>query len=160
MAQVVNEREFKESLGRFPTGVSVISTVFNREPFGFTANSFASVSLKPPMVSFCLDSKAGSLKAFLQSDVFAVSILAENQEELSRHFSSGKHDKFSNTNYDLGAVTNCPLIHGAICYIECTKIHEFKGGDHIIFVGEVISTDIKNDFSPLVYFSHKYCGLK
>ncbi|RYE06393.1 MAG: flavin reductase [Rickettsiaceae bacterium] len=160
MAKVINEKEFKESLSRFPTGVSVVTTISGAKLVGFTANSFTSVSLIPPMVSFCLDNQAGCMDHFSNSDVFAVSILAANQEEISKHFSSGQQNKFTNINYEIGTDTRCPLIGGAICYIECSKVHEFAGGDHTIFLGKVISTKINNNLNPLIYFAHKYFKLE
>lgn len=159
MARVVDSEQFKASMGKLPTGVTVISTVLSNELFGFTANSFTSVSLKPPLVSFCLNKAAGSLEAFRKSSNFAVSVLAENQSVLAKHFSTGQSDKFHNQDYQLGSVSNCPLINGAICWIECEKVSEYNGGDHIIFIGKVIKVKINNNLKPLIYFARGYRNL-
>nr|WP_253308092.1 flavin reductase family protein [Rickettsia endosymbiont of Ceutorhynchus assimilis] len=160
MASTVKNDEFKNAMSRFPTGVTVITTSYNNELFGFTANSFTSVSLTPPLVSFCLDEKAFSIGGFSNSDKFAVSILAEDQSDLSKHFSKHNLDKFLNISYELGQYTACPLINGAICHIECRKVASYKAGNHIIFIGEVINTAIKHNSKPLLYFLKSYQELK
>jgi flavin reductase (DIM6/NTAB) family NADH-FMN oxidoreductase RutF len=160
MARVVNAREFKESLSKLATGVSIIATKSEDKFFGFTASSLASVSLEPPLISFCLNKNAASLSAFAKCDVFSVSILAENQEEISRHFASHLDDKFAGIKYHLGATYDCPLIEHAICWLECEKVQEFSTGDHIIFIGVVKTSKINNDLNPLVYYARNYRHLK
>ncbi len=95
MASTVNSERFKQALSTLPTGVTIITTLYNNKLFGFTADSFTSVSLLPPLVSFCLDKQAFSMSAFTSSKYFAVSILAEDQEDISRHFSKFNTDKFA-----------------------------------------------------------------
>jgi len=160
MASGVNEHEFKESLSKLAAGVSIISTKFEGRLFGFTASSLTSVSLSPPLVSFCLNKDATCLGAFTSSNVFSVSILAENQEDISRHFAKHMDDKFSNAQYHLGAATGCPLMEKAICWLECGKVQEFTAGDHIIFIGEVKTTKINHNQNPLIYCARSYCKVK
>ncbi|MCC8369065.1 MAG: flavin reductase family protein [Rickettsia endosymbiont of Oxypoda opaca] len=160
MASTVKNDEFKNAMSRFPTGVTVITTSYNNKFFGFTANSFTSVSLTPPLVSFCLDEKAFSVDGFSNSDKFAISILAENQADISKHFSKHQLNKFLNISYTQGEYTGCPLIDEAICHVECRKVTSYNVGDHIIFIGEVINTAIKNDSNPLLYFLKSYQELK
>ncbi|MDR0296393.1 MAG: flavin reductase family protein [Rickettsia sp.] len=160
MASIVNSEQFKQALSTWSTGVTIITTLYNNKLFGFTANSFTSVSLLPPLVSFCLDKKSFSISAFAGSEYFAVSILAENQEDISRHFSKFNTDKFSDITYDLGQITNCPLIEGAICHIECNKFNQYEAGDHVIFIGKVISTMVNSNLKPLVHCLRQYRGLK
>lgn len=156
----MNSQRFKESLSRLPTGVSIITTQYQNKLYGFTANSFTSVSLNPPLVSFCLDKSAKSMTAFRCSKIFAVSILAENQESLSRHFAKGSDHKFLSVDYQIGQLSKCPLINGAICWIECEITYQHEGGDHIIFIGEVKVSTINNNSNPLVYFAHQYRQIK
>ncbi|MFY9589412.1 flavin reductase family protein [Rickettsia endosymbiont of Halotydeus destructor] len=160
MVSTIKEEAFKKAMSRFPTGVTVITTSYDSKLFGFTANSFTSVSLKPSLVSFCLDEKAFSIDGFNNSDKFAVSILAENQIDISKHFSRHQSDKFLNISYTQGEYSECPLIDGATCHIECQKVTSYNAGDHIIFIGEVIHTAIKNDSNPLLYFLKSYKELK
>ncbi len=155
----MNESEFKESLSKLSAGVSIIATRCQGKLFGFTASSLVSVSLAPPLVSFCLNKDATSFNAFASSDVFSASILAEDQVELSRHFARHIDDKFLKVDYQIGA-NGCPLIENAICLLECEKVQEFSAGDHIIFIGEVKSTKINNDSSPLIYYARNYRHLK
>ncbi|WPY01371.1 Flavin reductase family domain protein [Candidatus Trichorickettsia mobilis] len=147
-------------MGCLPTGITVVSTNYERQLLGFTANSFTSVSLSPPLILFCLNKNAGSIAAFQSSSVFAISILAANQVEISKHFSTSQPNKFSSINYQIGKITSCPLIIDAVCWVECKKYQEYEGGDHLIFVGEVLNTTINNDRQPLVYFSRNYRELK
>ncbi len=160
MASIVNSKQFKQALSTLATGVTVITTLYNNKLFGFTADSFTSVSLLPPLVSFCLDKKSFSISAFAGSECFAVSILAENQEDISRHFSKFNTDKFAGISYDLGQITNCPLIEGAVCHIECNKFSQYEAGDHVILIGEVISTMVNSNVKPLVHCLRQYRGLK
>lgn len=156
----MNEREFKGALSKLATGVSVIATTAQHKLFGFTASSLTSVSLKPPLVSFCLNKNATSLSAFNSSKIFSVSILAEKQHEISKHFSSHLEDKFAHYDYHLGAFSNCPLIEGAITWLECEKVQEFVVGDHIIFIGEVKTAKVSDDLNPLIYYARNYRRLE
>jgi flavin reductase (DIM6/NTAB) family NADH-FMN oxidoreductase RutF len=156
----VNESDFKKSLSKLAAGVSVIATNDQDRLFGFTASSLTSVSLKPPLVSFCLNKDATSLSAFNSSKFFSVSILAEKHEEISKHFANHLEDKFAQFDYHLGAFSNCPLIEGAITWLECEKVQEFVVGDHIIFIGEVKTAEVNNDLNPLIYYARNYRRLK
>ncbi|WP_341757113.1 MULTISPECIES: flavin reductase family protein [unclassified Candidatus Tisiphia] len=160
MASIVNSEQFKQALSTLPTGVTIITTLYNSKLFGFTASSFTSVSLLPPLVSFCLDKHSFSISAFASSECFAVSILAENQEDISRHFSKFSTDKFAGISYDLGQTSNCPLIKGAVCHIECNKFSQYEVGDHVILIGQVINTIVNSNVKPLVHCLRQYRGLK
>ena len=152
----MDSKQFKASMGCFPTGITIISTTYEKQLFGFTANSFTSVSLSPPLILFCLNKSAGSIDAFKKSTVFAISVLSIEQVEISKHFSTSRPNKFQNVKYQTGNLSNCPLITDAICWFECTKYQEYEGGDHLIFVGEVQSATINNNHKPLVYFARNY----
>lgn len=148
--------EFKKAVGKFPTGVTVISTNHGGKLWGFTANSFVSVSLDPQLVSFSLSKKAGSFEAFSSAEYFAVNILASDQAEISKHFAHKSADKFANARYKLSAEKALPLIEGAVCYIQCSKFKQFECGDHFMFIGEVIKAETDEAKSPLVYFAKSY----
>jgi flavin reductase (DIM6/NTAB) family NADH-FMN oxidoreductase RutF len=152
--------EFKASVGKYPTGVTVISTKHQNLLYGFTANSFTSVSLFPQLISFCLNKTSGSLSAFKSEEYFGISILASDQSSTSLHFASRINDKFNNVNYSLGKLSGCPLIEESICWIECSKYRQLECGDHYIFIGEVLGAKILNDKSPLLYFSKSYQEIK
>ena len=152
----MHNEEFKEAVGKFPTGITVISTSYDGKLWGFTANSFVSVSLTPPLVSFCLNKESGSFKAFNETEHFAINILASEQVGTSKHFAHKGVDKFLNIQHEISDLFGDPLISGAVCSIECTKYKQFECGDHLIFVGEVIKTKIDQSKSPLLYFAKSY----
>ncbi|HJD61154.1 MAG TPA: flavin reductase family protein [Rickettsia endosymbiont of Columbicola hoogstraali] len=159
MAGTVTENQFKDAMSCFPAGVTIITTNLNNKFFGFTATSITSVSLKPPLVLFCLNKNSFSIKGFENSSKFAISILADNQVDILEHFAKSHTDKFTAISYELGPATSCPLINGAICHIECLKHATYGGGDHVIFIGKVINTAIKNDSKPLIYHHKSYIKL-
>ncbi len=152
--------EFKVAVGKFPTGVTVISAAHNNQLWGFTANSFTSVSLEPRLISFCLNKQAGSFKVFEVAEYFAVSILASDQANLSTHFASRKTDKFDSIDHNIGEYSKAPLLNGSVAFVECKKYDQFECGDHDIFIGEVGRTYIDDTKSPLLYFAKSYTEVK
>lgn len=150
--------DFKHAAGKFPTGVCIITTLYQNQPFGFTANSFTSVSLSPSLISFCLDKKAFSLKAFEHSEYFIVNILAENQFAVANKFARSGVEKFVGTDY---AVNNrqIPIISDSISYLECKNYKNIDCGDHIIFIGLVEKVSIDDSKKPLLYYGKEYKGL-
>lgn len=152
--------DFKKAVGKFPTGVCVITTSFNDILWGFTANSFVSVSLAPPLVSFCLNKEAGSFKAFVGSKHFAVNILASDQQEIAKQFSHSLSNKFVNVDYKLSEELQTPLISGVTSLIECKKFKEFECGDHFIFISEVVRINVDESKAPLLYFAKSYREMK
>jgi len=155
----VQNEEFKKAVGCFPTGVAVITTSNADKLWGFTANSFASVSLDPPLISFCLNKESASFTAFDNATTFAISVLSSDQSEISKHFAQKRMDKFANIDYKIGNFSKSPLITGAKCFLECKKYDQFECGDHYIFVGKVMSTNINEEKSPIVYFAKTYSSL-
>jgi flavin reductase (DIM6/NTAB) family NADH-FMN oxidoreductase RutF len=152
----VQIEEFKKAVGKFPTGVTVISTNHGGKLWGFTANSFVSVSLDPQLISFSLSKKAGSFSAFSNAEYFLVNILASDQAEISKHFAHKSDDKFANIDYRLSSGKSLPLINGSVCYIECSKFKQLECGDHVMFIGEVLKAETDEEKSPLVYFAKTY----
>lgn len=128
----------RRALGSFTTGVTVV-TASGREAgdVGLTANSFNSVSLDPPMVLWSLAKSAGSLPVFTSAEYFAVHILSEDQQELSNRFAKRGIDKFSGVEVERGP-DDIPLITDCTARFVCRTTYQYEGGDHIIFVGEVI----------------------
>ena len=156
----MDNEEFKGAVGKFPTGVTVVSASYDGKLWGFTANSFTSVSLSPPLISFCLNKESGSFEAFSSAPCFAVNILSGKQADIAQQFSHRGLDKFANVEYRLGTFADSPLILGAICSIECKKYEQFKCGDHLIIIGEVMQTTINNKLSPLLYYAKSYLEIK
>lgn len=135
-------------------GVTVVTTRFEGAPSGMTATSFTSVSLDPMLVQVSLDRDSRTHDAIQGSGRFAVNILAADQEDIARHFSTAGVDRFQVCELRDGA-TGMPLIVGAIGHLECSVVDQTEGGDHTIFIGEVIEVD-KEDRPPLLYFQGEY----
>jgi flavin reductase (DIM6/NTAB) family NADH-FMN oxidoreductase RutF len=142
---------FKQIMGSYPTGVTVITTTDSEgTPCGLTVNSFASVSLDPLLVLWCLDKRSGSLETFQQSEGFAVHILAADQSELCWAFAGKDPDRFSKADWSLSK-NNLPVISNSLGVMECKKVQTVDAGDHLIFIGQIIDID-KQDKEPMLYF--------
>ncbi|MEZ5923678.1 MAG: flavin reductase family protein [Hyphomicrobiaceae bacterium] len=151
-----SDREFRAALGCFATGITIITSVGPRqELLGNTVNSFTSVSLDPPLILWCMGRHALSLKSYLSTDQFVVNILAEDQIALSARFARSKEDKWAGVAYETG-VLGCPVLTGAAAYFECKTRHTYMGGDHVIFVGEVVAAAFDHERTPLAFHQGKY----
>ena len=149
-------REFREALGCYPTGVTIVTAVGpRREIIGITANSFSSVSLDPPLVLFSIDRQAHSARAFLQTQHFAVNVLRENQEALSDQFAKALGEKWQGVDY-ITWDSGCPILKDALACFECKIRHTYEGGDHVILVGEVRKIIADPKGAPLLYSRGKY----
>jgi 3-hydroxy-9,10-secoandrosta-1,3,5(10)-triene-9,17-dione monooxygenase reductase component len=147
--------EFRKALGSFATGVTIITTrTADGEPLGLTVNSFNSVSLNPPLVLWSLANTSMSLSAFTSATNWAVHVLAADQEELSGRFARRGEDKFAGLDTEEGA-GGIPLLRGCTARFQCRTAFQYEGGDHMIFVGEVLSFD-RNETSPLVFHGGRY----
>ncbi|MEM7171857.1 MAG: flavin reductase [Pseudomonadota bacterium] len=145
----------RQAFGCFVTGVTVVTTK-NQEgsPRGFTANSFTSVSLDPPLILVCIGKNAGSYPVFQTCDFFAVNILAESQKETSGIFASKVEDRFAKVDWFCQA-SGAPLLKGALSWLECRTEERIESGDHLILIGRVINFQSGND-RPLGYFRGSY----
>lgn len=145
--------QFKSAMGRFGTGITVITgRATDGSFFGFTANSFTSLSLEPPLVLFCLKSSSPLFPLFSKSPDFAVNILGSEQRELSGLFAQSGGDKFRELPLRHGLI-GAPLLKGCLANLECGTREILPGGDHGIFVGEVKEVHLGKG-EPLLY----YCG--
>ncbi|MEE9434852.1 MAG: flavin reductase family protein [Sphingorhabdus sp.] len=153
--ELLNSDEYRAALGSFATGVTIVTTLQEPGmPVGVTASSFSSVSLNPPLVLWSLAKKSRSLAAFSDSGHFAVHILSYLQEELSNSFAQSGNDKFGGVDWRDGRLGS-PVFEEFAAKFECRTVHQYEGGDHIIFVGEVIDFE-RRDHAPLVYHGGGY----
>jgi flavin reductase (DIM6/NTAB) family NADH-FMN oxidoreductase RutF len=141
---------FRQVMGQFATGVTVVTTATSAGLSGLTVNSFASVSLEPPLVLICIDLHSQTLPFLRTSGYFAVNFLTNEQENLSRCFaitSAERHEHFCHAPYHLAA-TGSPILDGALAFVDARIVAEYPGGDHAIFLGEVqaMGTDGKAQF--------------
>ena len=151
----MNQDDFKTALGQFASGVTIITALDPAgDPVGLTATSFASLSLDPPLVLFCLANSASCFDAFERAEAFAVNILAHGQDELSNRFASRGEDKFRDAGTDRGSLGS-PYLDGALVRMECSIQNRHPGGDHVIYIGQVEQVEL-GDGAPLLYFQGKY----
>jgi flavin reductase (DIM6/NTAB) family NADH-FMN oxidoreductase RutF len=147
--------EFRRALAQFATGITVITALDGQgAPYGVTATSFASLSLDPPLIQWSLKTAAWSFPIFSHARHFAVNILAEDQETVSRTFSSPDVDRFAVTPHEIG-LHGLPLISGCAAWLECETESQLRGGDHTIFVGRVRRTCVA-DRPPLLHWRGAY----
>ena len=136
---VVDPRQLRNALGRFTTGVTIVTCCDAAGGFvGLTANSFNSLSLDPPLVLWSLRTASPSLAAFRAAPRFAVNVLAESQLELSRRFASRSEDRFAEGSWALG-VHGAPVLAGCAAVFECKSVSHQLAGDHHLFIGQVLA---------------------
>lgn len=155
LGPIRDSRDFRDALGCFPTGVAVVTAPDRAGGYvGVTANSFNSVSLDPPLVLWSLAKAARSRKAFIEAGWFAINILCAAQVDLSRRFARRDLDKFAGveTVRGLGGVA---LLPGSAARFQCRTYAVYEGGDHEIFVGEVVDFDYSGR-PPLVFHRGDY----
>ncbi|MEW6130046.1 MAG: flavin reductase family protein [Acidobacteriota bacterium] len=152
----VNNEEFRAALGRFASGVTIVTTKDKENGLhGLTVSAFASVSLNPPLILVCIDNRSSSLEHLAEGCFFAVNILDESQQALSNRFASKDPNRFEGTNFTFGETSQTPLLEGALAYLECKVAYNYPGGDHTIIVGEVEAVAVGNQ-NPLLYYHGGY----
>ena len=157
-ASEIDPAEFRQLLGRFATGVTILTTkTTDRQPLGMTANSLASVSLHPPLISVCVDHEAEMHDVILKAPEFVVNVLASPQEALARRFSDKHEDRFEGIGYHLSP-EGLILLDGALAHIVCERQATYPAGDHTIVLGRVIG-GATNEGHPLLFYRGGYAAL-
>ncbi|MGH2587312.1 MAG: flavin reductase family protein [Dehalococcoidia bacterium] len=147
---------FRNAMASFASGVTVVTTVDEDGTlWGFTASAFSSLSLDPPLILVCLEKRADSHPAFERADHFAVSILAEHQQDTAMRFATRGIDKFGGIETLQGDATGHPLVPEAMAHIECRIVERLPGGDHTILIGEVL-TARTDDRPPLLHYNRRF----
>lgn len=155
-----DERRLRDAFGAYPTGVAVVTADTEAgELIGVTVGSFTSVSLDPALVSFSLAKRLFSAGRLLEASRFAINVLGEDQEHVSRTFSRGGPDKWADIEPVRGR-TGCPIIEGSLAAFECAHYAHYDGGDHVIILGRVLDFDVTLCSGPLLFFQGKYHGLQ
>ena len=153
--QTIDQRNLRDALGLFATGVTIVTTrTKSGDPEGLTVNSFNSLSLDPPMILWSLWKDTPNVAIFLESEKFAINILSSEQKHLSDLFSSSLGDRFSDVGLQTGA-SGIPLLRSCLAYFECSKAACHDGGDHFIFVGNVDHFQFVEG-QPLIFFGGRY----
>jgi flavin reductase (DIM6/NTAB) family NADH-FMN oxidoreductase RutF len=147
--------EFRAALGRFASGITVVTTKdANGRFFGITVSAFCSVSLEPRLILVCIDKNTGSHHALEETHAFVVNILRDDQGHLSDRFAAFLPDKFDAVKFRLG-LNGLPILEDVLANLECRLVNSYDGGDHTIFVGEVAEATI-NDGKPLLHWRGDY----
>ena len=153
----LDPRDFRDAMGRFATGVTIVSTVGpDGTGLGVTVNSFKSVSLDPPLVLFSLSRDASCFEEYVSAGKFAVNVLGQDHVAISAKFATPGESRWNGVAHETGE-TGCPVLPGAIAVFECTTETIHDGGDHVIFIGRVVRADYADGGEPLLYFRSRYC---
>ncbi|MDO8502574.1 MAG: flavin reductase family protein [Gemmatimonadaceae bacterium] len=155
----VDQDSFRSVLGRFATGVTVVTTVdASGRDVGMTVSAFASVSLNPPLVLICVDHAASIYDVLSKASHFIVNILSEGQEALARRFAESGQNRFDGIGYDRGQ-TGAAILDEVLGYIECKVVTRREAGDHDILTGAV-EVAVANEGKPLLYYRGGYAQLE
>jgi flavin reductase len=152
--------DFRNALGVFATGVTVITSRGEEHAYGMTANAFSSLSLDPPLILVCVISGTTGAETIEKNGSFAVNILAADQEQISRYFSWRDRPRgaeaFDEIPHGVSA-TGCPIIEGSAGYLDCRLAASHEAGDHMIYIGEVLALGHDGDVEPLLFHGGSYC---
>jgi flavin reductase len=152
---VLDGETLRSVFGRFATGVTVVATGGD-SPRGMTANSFTSVSVRPPLVLVCVNRSASIHQAVLEQGSFAVSILSAHQEHVARYFADHSRPRgaaeFGSVDWSPAPGTGSPVLDGALAWLDCALAASYDGGDHAIFLGEVLASGWEPEHDALLFF--------
>lgn len=158
-ASAIEPRGFRDTMGAFVTGVTVVTTAVDDELYGMTVSAFSSLSLDPLLALVCLSNGSRGRQLIERSKVFSVNVLAADQAHLSRFFASRERpsgpNAFAGVPFVWG-VTGCPVLRGAAAYIDCTVVEITEAGDHSIVIGEVVGLGSRPDAAPLLFHRGHY----
>jgi flavin reductase (DIM6/NTAB) family NADH-FMN oxidoreductase RutF len=157
----VDPLEYRSVIGHFATGVTVITTAAGEEMQGMTANAITSLSLDPTMILVCVEKTTHTHGVLERSGVFAVNILASDQEEVSRIFAKRAEPEINSLRgqrFTIGE-SGAPLLENCLAHLECRVAQVFEGGDHSIFIGEVVAAAVLEEASPLIFYRGGYRSL-
>ncbi|WP_416954403.1 flavin reductase family protein [Nocardioides sp. T5] len=153
-------RKFRDVVGNFASGIVIVTSVHDGEPAGLTCQSFYSVSLEPPLVSFSVSTSSRTYPTIRESGQFCVNLLAASQFDISTQFAMSGTDKWAGITWRPTESGN-PIISGAIGWIDCSIDSEYVAGDHVIVIGRVRGISLENfDEDPLLYFRGQYRHLR
>ncbi|WP_124396318.1 3-hydroxy-9,10-secoandrosta-1,3,5(10)-triene-9,17-dione monooxygenase reductase subunit [Rhodococcus wratislaviensis] len=158
-AEAIDPRRFRTVLGQFCTGVTIITTVDDGEPVGFACQSFAALSLEPPLVLFCPTKTSRSWAAIERSGVFCVNVLAEEQQSTCARFGSREPDKFAGIDWTASPLGS-PILTGSLAHIDCSLESVHDGGDHWVVFGRVSSLSEIREERPLLFYRGQYTGIE
>lgn len=154
---MIDERLFRQAMSRFASGVTVVTTAFEGQLAGLTVSAFTSLSLKPTLVLVSIGNYNESHSVIMKAGRFAVNILRDTQVHVSQRFAARGVERFVPDTYLLSE-RGLPLLHGCLVNLECEIVEQYAGGDHTIFIGEVLEAYIHSG-EPLLYYRSSYARL-
>ena len=159
MSMTKDQRAFRDALGRFATGVTVVTGLTPAGmPVGLTVSAFSSLSLSPPLVLICLDRATSALGSFLDGHWFVVNVLGEAQGDLASTFADIAADRFDGLTYETWD-SGCPILFNCLANLECATEAVYPGGDHLIVVGRIARSRWAESGRPLLHYGSAYASL-
>lgn len=155
MAALFDERQFRDVLGTFTTGVVIVSTIYEDKPEGMTIGAFTSVSLTPPLVAFLPAKSSKTWPKIRDAGLFTINILGHDQQDLCGAFARTSDEKYNGVNWEVSQ-NGTPHLAGALAWLDCTLHGTFEAGDHDIAMGEVKSLSMGPQKDPLVFYGGKF----
>ncbi|MBW0088444.1 flavin reductase family protein [Pseudonocardia sp. KRD-184] len=149
-------REFRRVLGSFCSGITILTASVDGEPVGMTCQSFFSVSLDPPLVSFCVSRSSTTYPVLREADGFVVNVLGTDQELLSSHFAARGADRWTGVDWSPSSITGSPVLADSLAVLDCAVDAEIAAGDHILVVARVLGMRARDDAGPLLYYRGAY----
>lgn len=151
-----DSNNFRQVLGRLPTGVVIVTGGDPQQPSGLVCGSFMSVSLQPPLVAVSPAKTSTSWPAIEASGTFCANVLADGQEELAQRFAKSGGDKFAGTSWEPAPSTGAPILDGVAAWIDCRVYKQIEAGDHWLVLGEVLELSVHSDGGALVFHGGQF----
>jgi flavin reductase ActVB len=157
-----DKQTFRDALSAFPSGVTIVSTTDEEgRHWGFTASSFSSVSMDPPLVLVCIANTADSHPAFMKARRYAINILAQEQKDIAMHFARKNVDKFGPHEFHYGTQDepHPPVLPGSMASLVCTAHDVYPAGDHTVLIGRIEAVELA-EAEPLIYYNRGFRNLE
>lgn len=156
---VLDAQHFRTVLGHFATGVTVITALEDGSPVGFSCQSFQSLSLDPPLVSFAPARTSTTWPRIRRAGRFCANVLAEDQEDTCRAFAAPGADRFAGLDWT-ASPSGSPVLDGVLAWIDAEIVQEVDGGDHVLVLGRVLDLAVPRDVPPLLFFQGRFTSLR
>lgn len=154
----IDSARFRTVMGHFATGITIVTAVHEGTPVGFTAQSFVSLSLDPPLVAVCPGVTSSSWPRIAAADGLCINMLAANQEALCRAFATSGADKFSGVGWSPSPTSGAPVLEGGLAWVDCRVETTHEAGDHLIVVARVLEMGGGEGGDPLLFYRGGYGG--
>jgi 3-hydroxy-9,10-secoandrosta-1,3,5(10)-triene-9,17-dione monooxygenase reductase component len=153
------EDDLRRVMGHFPSGIIVVAAMHGGDPVGFTCQSFASLSLKPPLALFAAAKTSTTFPRIRAAGTFVANILAEDQSQIARRFAVSGENKFVDVHWSRGRL-GAPIIDGALAWVGCRLVTEHEAGDHFLVIGQVAEIGHAPEGRPLTFFQGRFSTLR